>query len=59
MDVAATGLRITQVDSYVVGEQFYTTRIMVRNLSASSQQAVVYHAGRLPPRGLGYGLWQL
>ena len=59
VDVAATGLRITQVDSYIVGKQFYTTRIMVRNLSASSQQAVLYHAGdcRLEGSDTGYGTY--
>ena len=59
VDVAATGLRITQVDSYTVGKQFYTTRIMVRNLSASSQQAVLYHAGdcRLEGSDTGYGTY--
>ena len=59
VDVAATGLRITQVDSHIVGKQFYTTRIMVRNLSASSQQAVLYHAGdcRLEGSDTGYGTY--
>ncbi len=59
VDVAATGLRITQVDSYTVGKQFYATRIMVRNLSASSQQAVLYHAGdcRLEGSDTGYGAY--
>ncbi len=57
VDVAATGLRITQVDSYIVGKQFYTTRVMVRNLSASSQGAVLYHAAdcRLEGSDTGYG----
>ena len=59
VDVAATGLRITQVDSYIVGKQSYTTRIMVRNLSASSQQAVLYHAGDCSLEGsdTGYGTY--
>ena len=59
VDVAATGLRITQVDSHIVGKQFYTTRIMVRNLSASGQQAVLYHAGdcRLEGSDTGYGTY--
>ena len=39
------GLRITQTDSYVTGNQFYESEINVANMGASPQDAVLYHAG--------------
>jgi hypothetical protein len=45
VDVGDTGLRITQTDSYVVGQNFYTTTITVKNLGTSRQDVVLYHYG--------------
>jgi hypothetical protein len=45
VDVGDTGLRITQTDSYVVGQDFYTTTITVKNLGTSRQDVVLYHYG--------------
>ena len=58
-DVGATGLRITQVDSYSVGEQSYATQIRVQNRGASSQAAILYHAGdcKLEGSDVGYGAY--
>lgn len=58
-DVGATGLRITQVDSYIVGEQSYATQIRVQNRGASSKAAILYHAGdcKLEGSDAGYGAY--
>jgi hypothetical protein len=45
VDVGDTGLRITQTDSYVVGQDFYTTTITVKNRGTSRQDVVLYHYG--------------
>ncbi len=42
-DAGATGLRLTQTDSYVVGDDFYTTDVEVSNTGAS-QAVALYHA---------------
>jgi hypothetical protein len=59
VDAEVTGLRITQVDSYVVGEESYATQITVHNSSASSQDAILYHAGDCYLEGSdsGYGFY--
>jgi hypothetical protein len=45
VDVGDTGLRITQTDSYVVGQNFYTTTITVQNRGTSRQDVVLYKYG--------------
>jgi hypothetical protein len=45
VDVGDTGLRIIQTDSYVVGNNFYTTKITVKNRGTSRQDVVLYHYG--------------
>ena len=43
VDAGDTGLRITQTDSYVVGKEFYTTKIIVKNRGTSRQEDVVLY----------------
>ena len=45
VDVGDTGLRITQTDSYVVGDNFYTTKVTVKNRGTSRQDVVLYKFG--------------
>ena len=46
VDVGSTGLRLTQTDSYVVGNDFYTTKVQVQNRGTSPQQnAILYKFG--------------
>lgn len=45
IDAGDTGLRITQTDSYVVGNNFYTTKITVKNRGTSRQDVVLYKYG--------------
>jgi hypothetical protein len=45
VDVGSTGLRITQTDSYVVGDEFYRSDIAVSNSTGSAIDAALYHAG--------------
>jgi hypothetical protein len=45
VDVVDTGLRIIQIDSYVVGQNFYTTKITVKNRGTSRQDVVLYKFG--------------
>jgi uncharacterized repeat protein (TIGR01451 family) len=42
---AGAGIRITQTDSYVVGEESYRTDVKVENTGTSEADAVVYRAG--------------
>jgi hypothetical protein len=44
VDAGTTGLRITQTDSYVMGQEAYRTEIAISNSSASSHSVVLYHA---------------
>src|SRR5215211_2216068 len=43
VDAGDTGLRIKQTDSYVVGEDFYTTKVSVTNRGTSRQEDVVLY----------------
>jgi hypothetical protein len=45
VDVGDTGLRISQIDSYVVGNNFYTTKITVKNRGTSRQDVILYRYG--------------
>jgi len=44
-DAAVTGLEVTQVDTYVIGQESYTSTITVDNAGAASQSLVLYRAG--------------
>ena len=41
----ATGIRLTQTDSYVVGTESYRTDVVVSNAGNASQSFVIYRAG--------------
>jgi hypothetical protein len=59
VDAGSSGLRITQTDSYVVGQEFYRTDIDVSNSSSSVQTPVLYHAADcfLQDSDSGYGFY--
>jgi uncharacterized repeat protein (TIGR01451 family) len=44
-DVGATGLRITQTDSYIVGQETYRTDVQIANSSGQAQSVILYRAG--------------
>jgi hypothetical protein len=44
-DVGTTGLRITQVDTYVVGQESYRTDVTIANQGGSSVSGIIYRAG--------------
>lgn len=44
VNVGATGLRITQTDSYVTGQESYRTDITVTNTSGATVDAILYRA---------------
>jgi hypothetical protein len=52
-----TGLDITEVDSYVVGNDYYTTNITLTNIGDTTFSGIVYHAGDCFLRSFdtGYG----
>ena len=54
---AGSGMRITQVDSYVVGQESYRTDTTIENLSDGSRDGVLYRAGDCYLQGSdkGYG----
>ena len=41
----ASGVQVTQTDSYVTGQESYTTEIAVANTSGAAVSGVVYRAG--------------
>jgi uncharacterized repeat protein (TIGR01451 family) len=45
VDLGATGLRITETDSYVAHEESYRTDVQITNGGASSRDALLYRAG--------------
>ena len=45
VDLGTTGLRISETDSYVVGEETYRTDVEISNSGASDQSFLLYRAG--------------
>jgi uncharacterized repeat protein (TIGR01451 family) len=54
-DLGTTGLRITQIDSYVVGQEAYRTDVQIANSGGQAQSAVLYRAGDCYLGGLDSG----
>jgi hypothetical protein len=56
-DAGTTGVRVTEVDSYVVGNEYYRTDITVANNSSAPASGRVYHAADCYLQGsdTGYG----
>jgi hypothetical protein len=44
-DAGTTGLRITEIDTYVTGQEYYRTDVTIRNGGAAGQTGVLYRAG--------------
>lgn len=57
VDLGTTGLRLTQTDSYVVGEDSYRTDVQFANAGAAPQAVVLFRAGDCYLQGSdqGYG----
>ena len=57
VQAGSSGLTLTQTDSYVVGEESYTTDVAIQNTSGSSRSAILYRAGDcfLQNSDLGFG----
>jgi len=58
VDVGTTGLRITETDSYVVGQEAYQTDVQVANNGSQSQSVILYRGGDcyLQNSDFGFGL---
>ena len=56
-DAGATGLHVTQTDTYVVGDEAYRTVIAVQNTGGSAASGILYRAGDcfLGGSDFGYG----
>ena len=59
--VAATGLLIQQTDTYVIGQEHYTTEVMISNTGAGTASGVLYRAADafLGGSDTGYGFTEL
>jgi hypothetical protein len=57
--LGATGLRVTQTDTYVVGESAYRTSVQVTNTGTVNRSGIVYRAGDCALRGTDTGLGRL
>jgi uncharacterized repeat protein (TIGR01451 family) len=44
-DLGSTGVRLTETDSYVVGQEAYLTQVSLNNTSGTAQNAIIYRAG--------------
>ncbi|HEX7301038.1 MAG TPA: hypothetical protein VF257_18720 [Solirubrobacteraceae bacterium] len=57
-DSGTSGLRVTEVNTYVTGQEFYRTDITIQNNAGAAQSGVVYRAGDcfLQESDTGYGL---
>lgn len=55
VDLGATGLRLTQVDTYITGQQSYKTTVTIENTTASSQSVNIYRAGDCYVSNSDYG----
>jgi len=45
VDLGTSGLRLTETDSYVIGEESYTTDVALHNNGTASVDAIIYRAG--------------
>lgn len=56
-DAGGTGLRITQVDKYIGGQESYRTDVKITNTGSGQQSGVIYRAGDcyLQNSDIGYG----
>ncbi len=56
---AATGLQVTQTDTYVVGQESYRNDVQVTNQGTSAQNAVLYRGGDcfLQNSDFGFGIF--
>ncbi|MDP8970706.1 MAG: cell wall-binding repeat-containing protein [Actinomycetota bacterium] len=45
VDLGGSGLRVTQTDSYVVGQESYRTDVAVENLGGATAEAILWRAG--------------
>ena len=55
VDVGTTGLRITEADSYVVGQEAYRTEVQVTNTGTQAQSAILYRGGDCYLQNSDYG----
>lgn len=44
-DLGTTGLRVSEVNSYVTGQEFYRTDVTLRNTGSAAQSGILYRAG--------------
>jgi uncharacterized repeat protein (TIGR01451 family) len=59
VELGATGLRLTETDSYVIGQETYRTDVSITNVGGSRQSIVLYRAGDcyLQNSDVGYGAY--
>lgn len=55
VELAGTGLKIVELDSYVVGQESYRTDVTIQNSTNSAQQAVLYRAADCYLQNSDYG----
>lgn len=57
VDAGSTGVRLTEVDTYVIGDELFETQVTLANTAASAANIVLYRAGDcyLQNSDFGYG----
>ena len=45
VDLGATGFRLTETDTYVVGQEAYLTNVSIKNNTGAAQNVIIYRAG--------------
>ncbi len=59
VDLGATGFRLTETDTYVVGQEAYLTNVSIHNSTGSGQAATIYRAGDCYLQNSDTGLGQI
>ena len=56
-DLGTTGIRVTELDSYVSGQEYYRTDVTLKNTGSAGQSGILYRAGDcyLQESDTGYG----
>ncbi len=59
VDLGGTGFRLTETDTYVVGQEAYLTNVSIHNATGSAQSVIIYRAGDCYLQNSDAGLGQV
>ncbi len=59
VDLGGTGFRLTETDTYVVGQEAYLTNVSIHNATGAAQNVIIYRAGDCYLQNSDTGLGQV